>query len=176
MSRQPVKLKKISDLRKIGKEKLILLAFAGILFIGSSYFESVGHDEEVETTVETIGQSAGYEETIKEEIKNMLESMEGISNVHVMVTFKSGKEKVLQEDSDSSTKENGDKSVKRTTVILNQNGGDSPYVIQEIYPKIEGVAITASGVKVSDKSQEIVNMIAALFDIPVHKISVIKNK
>lgn len=176
MSRQPVKLKKISDLRKIGKEKLMLLAFAGILFIGSSYFESVGHDENVETTSENTEQSVRYEVTIKEEIKKMIESMEGISNVHVMVTFKSGKEKVLQEDSDSSTNENGNKSIKKTTVIFNQNGGDSPYVIKEIYPKIEGVAITASGAQVSDKSQEIVNMVAALFDIPVHKISIIKNK
>ena len=66
--------------------------------------------------------------------------------------------------------------MKKTTVIFNQNGGDSPYVIKEIYPKIEGVAITASGLQESDKSAEIINMIAALFDIPVHKISVIKNK
>lgn len=176
MSRQPVKRKKISDLRKIGKEKLILLALAGILLIGSSYCESVGHDESVETTSENIGQSLEYEDTMKEEIKKMIESIDGISDVKVMVTFKSGREKILQEDSDSSTNENGDTSVKKTTVILNQNSGDYPYVIKEIYPKIEGVAITASGAQLSNKSAEIVNMVAALFDIPVHKISVIKNK
>lgn len=176
MSRQAVNLKKITNLRKIGKEKLILLAFAGILFIGSSYFESVGHDENEETTLENNVQSDRYEDTVKEEIKEMIESIDGISNVQVMVTLKSGSEKVLQEDSDSSTKENGDKTVKKTTVILNQNGGDSPYVIKEVYPKIEGVAITASGLQSSNKSGEIVNMVAALFDIPVHKISVINNK
>lgn len=176
MSRQPVNLKKITNIRKIGKEKLILLAFAGILLIGSSYFESVGHDENVEETSKNYQQSVQYEDTIMEEIKTMIESIDGISDVKVMVTFKSGSEKVLQEDSDSSTNEKGDTTVKKTTVILNQNGGDYPYVIKEIYPKIEGVAITASGVQVSNKSEEIVNMIAALFDIPVHKISVIKNK
>lgn len=176
MSRQPLNLKKISDLRKIGKEKLILLALAGILLIGSSYFESVGHDEKVETTTENNEYSIQYENTIKEEIKKMIESIDGVSDVEVMVTFKSGKEKILQEDSDSSTNENGDTTVKKTTVILNQNGGDYPYVIKEIYPKIEGVAITASGLQLSNKSGEIVNMVAALFDIPVHKISVINNK
>lgn len=175
MSSQQV-WKKISSFRKIGKEKLILLAFAGILLIGSSYFESVGHDENEEPTSESNQQSEIYEDAIKDEIKKMIESIDGISNVQVMVTFQSGSEKVLQEDSDSSTNGNGDKTVKKTTVIFNQNGGDSPYVIKEIYPKIEGVAITASGLQESDKSAEIINMIAALFDIPVHKISVIKNK
>lgn len=175
MSRQPVKLRKISDLKKIGKEKLILLALAGILLISSSYFESVGHDEKEITTLENNSQSVEYEKTIEDEIKKMIESIDGISNVQVMVTLKSGKEKILQEDTDSNTNEKGDKSVKRTTVILNQNGGDSPYVIKEIYPKIEGVAITASGAQLSKKSAEIINMIATLFDIPLHKISVIKN-
>lgn len=176
MSRQPVNLKKISNLRKIGKEKLVLLALAGILLVGSSYFESVGHDENVETTSENYEKSNQYEDTVKEEIKKMIESIDGISDVKVMVTFKSGKEKVLQEDSDSSTNEKGDTSVKKTTVILNQNGGEQPYVIKEIYPKIEGVAVTATGLQLSNKSEEIINMISALFDIPVHKISVIKNK
>ena len=175
MSSQQV-WKKISSFRKIGKEKLILLAFAGILLIGSSYFESVGHDESEEPTSGGDQQSELYEDMIKDEIVKMIESIDGISNVQVMVTFQSGSEKVLQEDSDSSINENGDKTVKKTTVIFNQNGGDSPYVIKEIYPKIEGVAITASGLQESDKSAEIINMIAALFDIPVHKISVIKNK
>lgn len=174
MGRQPVKMKKISDLKKIGKDKLILLALAGILFIGSSYFESVGHDEKEETTQENNLQSVEYEETIEDEIKRMIESIDGISNVQVMITLKSGKEKVLQEDTDSIINEKGDRSIKKTTVILNQNGGDSPYVIKEIYPKIEGVAITASGAQVSGKSVEIINMIATLFDIPLHKISVIK--
>lgn len=176
MSRQPINLKKISSIKNIGKEKLILLAFAGILLIGSSYFESVGHDEEVETTLENNEPGITYENTLKDEIKKMIESIDGISDVQVMITFKSGKEKVVQEDSDSDTNEKGDTSVKKTTVILNQNGGDSPYVVKEVYPKIEGVAITASGLQVSNKSEEIINMIAALFDIPVHKISVIKNK
>lgn len=175
MRRQPVKMKKISDLKKIGKDKLILLALAGILLISSSYFESVGHDEKEEATQENNLQSVEYEETIEDQIKRMIESIDGISHVQVMITFKSGKEKVLQEDTDSIINEKGDKSIKKTTVILNQNGGDSPYVIKEIYPKIEGVAITASGAQVSEKSAEIINMIATLFDIPLHKISVIKN-
>ena len=176
MSRQPVNLKKITNLRKVGKEKLILLAFAGILLICSTYFESVGQEEKVETTSENNEQLLTYEHTMKEEIKKMIESIDGISDVQVMITFKSGKEKVVQEDSDTSINEKGDKTIKKTTVILNQNGGENPYVVKEMYPKIEGVAITASGLQLSNKSEEIVNMVAALFDIPVHKISVIKNK
>ena len=36
---------KLTNLKKIGKEKIILLALAGILLIGSSYFEKVDNKE-----------------------------------------------------------------------------------------------------------------------------------
>ena len=91
MSRQPINLKKISSIKNIGKEKLILLAFAGILLIGSSYFESVGHDEEVETTLENNEPGITYENTLKDEIKKIIQRIDVISYVQVMITFKSGK-------------------------------------------------------------------------------------
>jgi stage III sporulation protein AG len=169
-------LTQITSLKNIGKEKIILLGLAGILLIASSYFENIGHDntnEEQETSKEL---NSDYESYIKKNIKEMIENIDGISNVKVMVTFKSGSEKVLKEDTEDNKTKEGDTSKKKTTVIFNQSEGDSPYVIKEIYPQIEGVAIAASGENLQNKKGEIINMIAALFDIQVHKISVISNE
>ena len=41
---------KLTNLKKIGKEKIILLALAGILLIGSSYFEKVDNKEKKSNT------------------------------------------------------------------------------------------------------------------------------
>ena len=41
-------------------------------------------------------------------------------------------------------------------------------------PQIEGIAITAKGIT-NGKKEEIMNMLSALFDVPIHKISVIEN-
>ena len=40
---------KLTNLKKVGKEKIILLALAGILLIGSSYFEKVKKRKEFVT-------------------------------------------------------------------------------------------------------------------------------
>ena len=169
-------LEKILKIKNIGKEKLILLALAGIMLIGASYFESIGQDhKDNETTmaVENID-DRDYETTIEQKVKKIISSVEGVSNVNVMVTFKCGNEKVLQSDSENSSDDGGKSSLKKSTVILNKNDGDSPYIIKEINPQIEGIAVTAKGIT-NGKKEEIMNMLSALFDVPIHKISVIEN-
>ena len=95
-------LKKIMEIKKIGKEKLILLVLAGIMLIGASYFEngrSEGQTKIRET--EYIGASPedDYGKIMEEKISNMIEGIKGVSKVSVMVTLKSGNEKVVKEDS-----------------------------------------------------------------------------
>ena len=111
----------------------------------------------------------------KKEIINIIESIDGVTNVNVMITFKSGNEKILQVDKEESQESGEKKSSKVSTVIFNGSQEEYPYIIKEIYPQIEGVAVTAKGLKDAEKINEITNMINALFNIPVHKISIISN-
>ena len=174
----------------IGKEKIFLLALAGILLIGASYFENRGDDNfPEETTTDFAGMeqnysSADYQRQMEIKVKRLIESIKGISNATVVITLKSGSEQVLQEDSESSNsrKNSGSDSdnsdtVKKTTVIFNRDGNESPYVIKEKYPEMEGIAVAAKGVSGNTgetKKEEIINMLAALFNVPVHKISVLE--
>ena len=166
---------KLTNLKKIGKEKIILLALAGLLLIGSSYFEKVDNKEKTVKHTEKSISKESYENKSKKEIINMIESIDGVTNVNVMITFKSGNEKILQVDKEESQESGEKKSSKVTTVIFNGSQEEYPYIIKEIYPQIEGVAVTAKGLKYAEKVNEITNMINALFNIPVHKISIISN-
>ena len=172
------------EIKKIGKEKLILLVLAGIMLIGASYFEngrSEGQTKIRET--EYIGASPedDYGKIMEEKISNMIEGIKGVSKVSVMVTLKSGNEKVVKEDSEdeaSQSKKGSDEeksnSQKKKTVILENDNGESPYVIKEMYPEVEVIAIMASGIGDSSKKEEIIKMLSALFDVPLHKISVVE--
>lgn len=118
---------------------------------------------------------------MEEKISNMIEGIKGVSKVSVMVTLKSGNEKVVKEDSEdeaSQSKKGSDEeksnSQKKKTVILENDNGESPYVIKEMYPEVEGIAIMASGIGDSSKKEEIIKMLSALFDVPLHKISVVE--
>lgn len=177
-----INLKKVMEIKNAGKEKLILLVVAGILLIGASYFESernTGQTKETETVISN--QEADYRKEAELKVTEMIKSIKGVSDVSVMITLKSGSEKVLKEDSENSNSYNNQEnssenssSQKKSTVILENGDGENPYIIKEIYPKVEGIAVMGKGISNSSKKEEIINMLSALFDIPVHKISVIE--
>lgn len=172
-------IKQIIDFKKIGKEKLLLLGLAGILFLAASYFESVGESQSVqETTAPIENQINNYQREAELKIKSIVETIKGVKDVSVVVTLKSGKEKVVQEDSENSISNNeggsNNSSLKKSTVIISQDGNDAPYVIKEIYPEVEGIAVTARGVSKENKESQIISMLSALYNVPVHKVSVIE--
>ena len=52
--------------------------------------------------------------------------------------------------------------------------GETPYVVKEIEPEIEGVLVAAEGGGNSQTAKNISEAIMALFDIEAHKIKVMK--
>lgn len=173
-------IKKMADIKNIGKEKLILLGLAGIMLIGASYFESIKKNDEVETETAKSVSENDYQAQTEKKVEELIKSIEGVSKVSVMISYRSGSEKVLQEDSENSSSNRQDgsvseqnSSVKKSTVLFQQNGNENPYVIKELYPEVNGIAVAAKGLSDSTKKEEVINMLAALFDIGVHKISII---
>ena len=112
--------------------------------------------------------------------------MDGVGNVRVMITLKNNGEKQLQSDTvreRSSTGETDSAGGSRTvqegreeysTVILNNGTGDGPYVTRETAPEIEGVLVVAQGAGSSSVKTEIYEAVQALFNVPAHKIKVLK--
>ena len=162
------KMPEIKNISKIGKEKILLLALAGIMLVGASYFENIKDKKVPDSNVKTKTTSNNYETDMENKVEKLLENINGISKVSVVISFKSGSEKILQEDvEDSSGKE---KNENRD----NRNNGEEPYIVKELYPKVEGIAITAKGISDEKKKGQIINMLSALFDVPIHKISVLE--
>ena len=175
------KMPEIKNISKIGKEKILLLALAGIMLVGASYFENIKDKKVPDSNVKTKTTSNSYETEMENKVEKLLENINGISKVSVVISFKSGSEKILQEDvEDSSGKEKNENrdninaSSKKSTVIFSGNNGEEPYIVKELYPKVEGIAITAKGISDEKKKGQIINMLSALFDVPIHKISVKK--
>ena len=175
-------IKKIMEFKNIGRDKLILLGVAGILFVGASYFES-GDNKKISNEIITANTNCveDYKNKTEDEICRLLENLDGVSKVSVMISLKSGSEKILKEDSEMSgaNKTNKDeqentKNIKKSTVVLEQDGNHNPYIIKEIYPEIEGIAVTAKGISNNQRKEEVINMLMALFDVPVHKISILE--
>lgn len=185
--------KKKLSLKEIGIPKLVIIFMCGILLIILS-FPSLfsGGDKKNNTisevsNVPTTTSAASYEEEMEARLKEALMKVEGIGNVEVMITLKSSKESVTLKDtpysqesldeSDSSGGERKSTTIdkKEETVLQNSGtGGSTPYVIKELEPEIEGVLVIAQGGGSQTIIGEIVGAVEVLFDVPAHKIKVMK--
>lgn len=127
-----------------------------------------------------------YEQQLEQRVKQILKDVEGVGTVDVMIVLKSSGEKVLRVDrhtTDSTTQEqdggggtrNSSSAERQESTILTGSGENTtPFVEKEVYPEIEGIMISAQGGGSPTIKAEISNAMEALFNLPPHKIMVLK--
>lgn len=180
--------------KDIGKTRLLLLAAAclGLLllaFPGKNAREETEKRSAAETAPPAEGNGgaseADYEEALEKRLCELLSSMEGVGRAEVMITLKTSKESVLQVDENVSanrlkegdlsggSRETEERRSEKSTVLTGSSGGE-PYVVVQIMPQIEGVVVICEGGDVAAVKSEICEAVGALFDVPAHKIKVLK--
>ena len=127
-----------------------------------------------------------YEEELESRVRKILKTVDGVGSVDVMIVLKSSEEKVLRvdkENSNSQTEENdtagGSRKItsaelKESTILTGQGENTAPIVEKEIRPEIEGIIISAQGGGSPTVKAEISSAMEALFNLPPHKIKVLK--
>lgn len=195
------KEKKKLSLKEIGPSRLVILLLAGVFLLVLSLpnmFSTDNATKDRRDNVESIPQNTSisaetgdesdiYTKTLEERLKKVLIKVEGIGSVEIMITLKGSKELVLLKDEpytqESVNEEDGEggkrdsRSINKeenTVLISNGNGESLPYVIQELEPKVEGIVIIAEGGGNIEIIGEIMGAAQVLFDVPAHKIKVMK--
>jgi stage III sporulation protein AG len=137
-------------------------------------------------TAVAAGADRTYEEQMELRVKKLLKTVEGVGQVDVMIVLKSSKEQVLRVDnktSDSATVENDssggtrnitNKELQESTILTGSGENTAPIVEKEISPEIEGIIISAQGGGSPTVKAEISSAMEALFNLPPHKIKVLK--
>ena len=106
-----------------------------------------------------------------------------------MITMKATGEKIIlketpytRSETSEIDSEGGSRDVKELSqsdtavYIEGSDGSKVPYVVQETKPQIEGVIVIAEGGGDIYTIKEIIEAVSALFDVPSHKIKVMKMK
>ena len=189
-----MKLKDLFDLKKFkkaGPEKWIILVAAGILIIvlvipTEKKTDNDASDKSEITQQNSELQLSSYEAELEKKLEDILSKVDGAGTVKVMITLDESEEIVLQTDSsvESNITNETDSSGGQRTVNSNSysystvlSGGSSngePYIIKQIYPKVAGVVVIAEGAGSAGIQTQISEAVQALFDIPAHKIKVLK--
>lgn len=192
--------KKKLTIKEIGLEKLIVIFLCGVFLLILSLPKSENNSPNSTTSLQENIQTTGvqlsskgtssteeYEERMENKIEEILKEVEGIGHVKVMITVKSSKEKVTlkdtpyseetikESDSAGGTRESKNRKTEEETVLVDGNSQTAvPYVLKEIEPEIEGVLVLAENGNNATLKNEIIEAIQVLFNVPSHKIKVMK--
>ena len=124
---------------------------------------------------------------IEKRLEELFGNIDGAGNVKVMITYKSGPEKVLATEtksSEESSQERDTDGTERTSknvsseinMAYSQNNMSSgePFIVKEKTPEIEGIVVVAEGGDDIIVKDAISKAAQALFNVPAHKVEVLK--
>ncbi len=169
---------------------IYVLGGLGILFLlfGSFYPpESGGTPQPSETARVTNSDrmSMGeYEKYYETKLSEILNEIQGVTNVTVMVNLDSTEEVVYAENiqnQNQTTAETDNKGGNRTITQINENkqlvlikGGtaDHPIIIRTIKPRVRGVLVVAKGAEQPRIQALITDAVQRVLEVPPHRISI----
>ncbi len=193
---------KFSSLKGKGKDKWLFLLTMGIIlcilaFPAGSLTKNKSEEvpqalteSELAAAADAVPAAAkvtdSYEAELEHRVREILKTVDGVGEVDVMIILKSSSEKVLHVDNSSSfslteeTDANGgsrkiqSEELDSSTVLVSGDSRSEPVVEKEIRPELSGIIISAAGGGSPKVCSEISAAMEALFDLPAHKIKVLK--
>lgn len=130
--------------------------------------------------------SNSYEAELEQRVREILKNVDGVGKVDVMIVLKSSAQKVVhtdnsfsrsvtdEKDSTGGTRKIENEENGSTTVFASGDGQNTPIIEKELRPELSGIIISASGGGNPTVRAEISAAMEALFDLPAHKIKVLK--
>jgi stage III sporulation protein AG len=124
------------------------------------------------------------EENYEKQLQNMLENIDGVSEVEIMVNLDSTNVKVYernlingQQHTEENDQNGGTRQIEESTeesqvVIVRQGDQESPILVSTKKPKVRGVLVTAKGVEKATVKQWVVEAVSRVLDVPTHRVSV----
>ena len=193
------------DLREWGtkaKEKLVslglkewsMLLIAGVCCLiivfpfGDKEEEPVESNYGQQVQTKETEQEADYVEQLEYKLAEFLGCVESVGRVKVMITVSGSKEKQvlkdgtmeqeqsMEQDGAGGSRSSVSERSEGTTVFTETGGQSSPYILGETYPEITGVVVIAEGSGKGTVDFDILNAVQVLFDVPAHKIKIMKMK
>ena len=134
------------------------------------------------------GQETDYIKQLESRLEDILSDVEHVGQVKVMITAnrtvqknvlrdeKNEWEQKTEMDSAGGSRTSVSEKKEGTTIFYDIAGESTPYILSEAYPEITGVVVIAQGSGTGTVDLDILNAVQVLFDVPAHKIRIMKMK
>ena len=165
------------------KKSLLIFIVIGVLFLlcGNMFGGSKTKKQDFNNPVEQV--SVEVEE---EKLERLLSMVKGAGKTKVMITYDTGYEKVTVQNSkvnksssgnsndSGGEKESTEFQEENTTVMQGSGNSQQPFVSKEVLPRVRGVLVVAEGANNKRVNMELTDAVAAVLDVPYHKIKVLE--
>lgn len=152
---------------------IIAVGLIGIVLIFASDMLHKGNEKQ-EVSNEKISYEE-YTQQLENKLMSLITSIEGVGECHVMITLETTTESVYATDVEMK---NDDNSInqKDEYVFYDSEKGETPVLIKEYLPKVQGVMVVCTGGDNIAVKEKIIQAVTSLFNIPTNRVSVSKIK
>lgn len=179
-------IKYVMSFKKIFTEKknmYILLGIGIMVLLTSNVFFDKNGGSRKNTDNYYSDTNVSYDE---ERLEKILSTVKGAGKTSVMITYETRGEKITIQNSktNKSTTENLQQSgggqgkteiTEEKEIVMNGSGSSqTPFVTKEINPTVRGVLVVSEGADNEVVSYNLKNAVAAVLDVPYHRIEVLK--
>lgn len=146
------------------------------------------NEQELVQTTEIISTQTANEDTLSNQIENILRKLEGVGNVSVLITYNESKQiqpvynedtqisTTQEEDNQGGTRTINENSSKKEVVYQESNGEKSIITSKVVSPEIKGAVVIAEGANNINVKNNIIQAVEAATGLPAHKIQVFEMK
>ena len=147
---------------------LIICLCLGIIFLFLSEYHL---DEERGDLSDDFDEDA-YTAILEDKLKNILEEMDGVSQVNVMITLEGGR--YYRYAIGSSKSLNGSLESSETFLQLQKDSGgnSAPILTEVLLPKVKGVSVVCQGAEDDAIRGRMIRLIASTLDLNANQIYV----
>lgn len=146
-----------------GRQRQVAVVFlTGLLLLVISLPVKENPEEGGRETQQKEIKEDAYQAELENKLEQALGEMEGVGDVEVMMTFAASSEKVVEKDE------------KSTVYERPPGGGETPYIVREVFAKPSGILVVAEGGGNPVTDKNIREAVQALFGIEAHKIKIMK--
>ncbi|MBQ7125024.1 MAG: hypothetical protein IJO00_01540 [Clostridia bacterium] len=138
-----------------------------LLLIGDGIIPEKKEAAQEETRNE-VEEAKDYISKLELRIKELLEHIDGIADVHVIVTPKSTEETVYAQNGSYE----GGKLTEKEYVITDRDGDGEPIKLKIIFPELKGIAVVCRGGANPINQEKLVGLLSALLDLPSNRVYV----
>ena len=150
--------------------------------------ENQNRNAEGQQTIKYTQEDSDYIKQQETRLEEILSGVKDVGKVRVMITanrtvqrnvLQDGsreQEQLTETDSAGGSRTSVSEKCEGTTVFYDIKGDSVPYILSETYPEITGVVVIAQGSGTGTVDLDILNAVQVLFDVPAHKIKIMKMK